>query len=134
MPRVTPPVVGADSRFFWDGVARGELLLQRCATCGALRHPPGPMCPECQSLDWEPTPSHGRGRVYSWIVSQPPTGDDLDERIVVLVALDDGVRMVANLVDVDRSDVRTDLAVEVCYRDVDGVRLPQFRPAPTGET
>lgn len=132
MPRLIPPVVGDDDRFFWDGARRGELLLQRCAPCGQLRHPPAPMCPHCRSLDWDTVPSTGRGTIYSWIVSHHPSEDDTDDRVVVLVELDEGVRLVSNLVGVPWTEVRNDQAVEVLFADVDGVVLPQFRLATPG--
>ena len=53
-------------------VDRGELLIQKCSECGALRHPPRPMCPSCQSTAWSGIPSKGRGTVYSYVVMRPP--------------------------------------------------------------
>src|SRR6476620_8759639 len=57
---------------FWEGCARGELLVQACASCGLRRVPPRPMCPRCRSLEirWEPT--SGRGRAWSFLVPHPP--------------------------------------------------------------
>ncbi len=129
MPAVVPPVTDGDNRFFWEGVRAGRLLLQGCAACGRLRHPPGPMCPHCRSLEWEPVESAGRGTVYSWVVSHHPTEPDAEPRIVVLVDLEEGVRLVANLRGVPWSQVVNDLPVEVFFADVGGVRLPQFRAA-----
>ena len=126
MPAVVAPVTDDDNRFFWQGVQEGRLLLQRCSGCGELRHPPGPMCPSCLSLDWEAEEASGRGTVYSWVLSHHPT----EPRIVVLVDLEEGVRLVANLQGVAPSDVVNDLPVEVFFAPVDGVVLPQFRPRP----
>ena len=47
------PSINQDVAFFWEGVAEGKLLIQRCLKCQALRHPPGPGCPKCSSLEWE---------------------------------------------------------------------------------
>src|SRR4051812_30819701 len=49
-PRPKPPR-NQDNAFFWEGVDRHELLIQKCSSCGRLRHPPRPMCPNCQSLE-----------------------------------------------------------------------------------
>ena len=125
MPRVVPPVTDVDTRFFWDGVREGRLLLQRCASCGAVRHPPGPMCPRCQSLSWEPVDATGRGTIHSWVVSVHPTEADVEPRTVVLVDLEEGVRLVSNLVG--GGTPANDASVEVCFADVDGVPLHQFR-------
>ena len=129
MPLVGQPVTDEDNRFFWDGVREGRLLLQRCSGCSALRHPPGPMCPGCLSLEWEAIEASGRGTVYAWVLSHHPTEPDADPRVVVLVDLEEGVRLVANLRGVPWREVTNDLPVEVFFDDVDGVRLPQFRPA-----
>jgi len=128
--RVIPPNVEEDDRFFWDGVARGELLAQRCDGCGTRRHPPLPMCGVCGSLEWHAEPVAYRGTVFSWIVSRHPSEPTAEARVVAVVVLDDGLRMVTNLVDLDPAAVRNDMAVELCFREYDGPVLPQFRPAP----
>ena len=84
MPRVIPPVPDADDRPFWEGVAEERLLLQRCADCKAVQHPPSPMCPQCQSVQREWFEVSGRGSVYSWIQSHHPTAPDEAPRIVAL--------------------------------------------------
>ncbi len=130
MPRVIPPVTDDDNRFFWEGVREGRLLLQRCSSCSTLRHPPGPMCPRCQSLEWGTVEASGRGTIHSWVLSHHPTEPDAEPRIVVLVDLAEGVRLVANLQGTPWAEVRNDLPVELFFADVDGVRLPQFRVGP----
>ena len=130
MPGVIPPVVDDDDRFFWEGVHRGELLIQRCAACHTLRHPPRPVCPRCQSLEWDTVRSSGRGTLHTYAVPHHPTEPDAEPRIVVLVELDEGVRLVSNLTGVAWRDVTNDMAVVVEYRTFEGnVTLPQFRPA-----
>jgi len=129
MVRVAPPVTDDDNRFFWEGVGDGRLLIQRCASCGALRHPPGPMCGRCRSLEWDTIESSGHGTIYSWVLSHHPTEPDAEPRIVVLVDLDEGVRLVANLQGVPWSEVDNGQEVDVFFADVGGVSLPQFRPA-----
>jgi len=128
MVRVAPPVTDDDNRFFWDGVREGRLRIQRCASCATLRHPPGPMCPRCHSLEWDTVESRGRGTVYSWVLSHHPTEPDAEPRIVVLVDLEEGVRLVANLQGLPWADVTNGMAVEAFFADVGGVLLPQFRP------
>jgi uncharacterized OB-fold protein len=129
MAPVAGPVTDEDTRFFWDGVRDGRLLLQRCSGCSAFRHPPGPMCPECLSLEWEAIEASGRGTIYAWVLSHHPTEPDTEPRVVVLVDLEEGVRLVANLRGLPWQQVTNDLPVEVFFDEVDGVPLPQFRPA-----
>jgi uncharacterized OB-fold protein len=73
----------------------------------------------------------GRGSVYSWILSRHPTEPDAAPRVVVLVQLDEGPRIVSNLVDVEPEAgiALNDMLVEVCFRQIDGVTLPLFRPS-----
>jgi len=129
MAKVIPPNVDQDDEYFWEGVQRDQLLLQRCAACHALRHPPVPMCGECHSTDITTVASNGQGSIHSWIVSRHPSEPDDDSRIVILVELDEGLRFVSNLIDIDVADVRNEMRVELCFRTIDGVKLPQFRPA-----
>jgi uncharacterized OB-fold protein len=115
--------------YFWDGVRDRTLLLRKCAGCGELQHPPTPMCGNCHGLEWETQKASGRGTVYSWIVSRHPTQPDDNQRIVALVELDEGVRLVSNLINIDAADVRNDMAVEVSFVEYDNdVVLPHFTP------
>jgi uncharacterized OB-fold protein len=87
------------------------------------------MCPACGSVEWDVEELSGRGRVHSWIVSHHPTQPDDAPRIVALILLEEGLRLVSNLDGVEAEDVVNDMDVEVAFVEVDGVRLPQFRPA-----
>lgn len=123
------PAISDDTRFFWDGVARGELLIQRCASCGALRHPPRPMCARCRSPEWDAARSSGLGAVYSYVVHHSPPVPGFDPPFVVaLVELEEGVRIVSNLVGVAPDAVAIGLPVEVSFEQVDAeLTLPLFR-------
>lgn len=118
-----------DQDFFWDGVKAGKLLIQKCADCGALRQPPGAMCPHCQSLKWTSQESAGRGAVAAWIISKHPTLPDDNPRIVALIELEEGVRMISNLHEIDQAEVALGMPVEVFFAKVNGATLPLFRPA-----
>jgi uncharacterized OB-fold protein len=125
------PAVNQDTAFFWEGVARGELLFQRCASCGTLRHPPRPACPSCRSLEWDTVASSGRGEVHSFVVYHYPEVPPFEAPYtVVLVQLDEGVRVVSNVVGVDANDVDIGMRVEVVFERVDDeLTLPLFRKA-----
>jgi len=124
------PARTQDTDFFWEGVAVGELRIQRCSGCGALRHPPGPMCPRCQSLEWDAVVSSGRGRIYSYVVAHhPPVPPFTYPNAIVLVELEEGTRLVSNLVGIDPADVTIGLPVQVEFTRVDEeLVLPLFRP------
>src|SRR5688572_7615518 len=108
-----------ENKAFWAGVKEGKLLIQRCADCGQLRQPVRPMCPHCNSLEWEMVPSSGRGTVYSCIIPRHlvPEGQ---EKAVVLVELEEGIRFVGNVLDADPRSVHIGMPVEVCFEDRDG--------------
>ncbi len=124
------PAVSADTAFFWEGAQRGELLIQRCANCGTLRHPARPMCGACGSLDWEAVRSSGRGEVYSYVVHHhPPVPGFAVPFVVALIELEEGTRIVSNLEGVAPEDVAIGLPVEVFFETIDDdLTLPLFRP------
>lgn len=128
------PAISPDTEFFWNGLRDNKLLIQRCQGCGALRHPPRPMCPHCRSLDWATVESSGHGTVYSHVVPLEPKFPFFDyPHIVVLVELDEGVRLVSNLCGVDPAAVTVGMEVDVFYQTFDGgLVLHQFRPTPEG--
>jgi uncharacterized protein len=66
------PLGDEESDGFWEGTAAGELRVQECASCGALRFPPRFMCPECQSTDRSWRALSGRGTIWSFVVVHPP--------------------------------------------------------------
>ena len=69
---VLRPQRNRDTEFFWEGTKAGELRVQRCAACGALRHPPGPSCPVCHAHDRDHVVASGRGTIHSYVVHRHP--------------------------------------------------------------
>ena len=132
MTQVVPPVVNRDDQYFWDGVQDDRLLVRSCAGCRHVQHPLTPMCPKCGSVTWDTRQLSGKGTLNSWIVSRHPTEPDEEPRMVALIDLDEGLRLVSNLQDIDPADVENDMRLEVLFTEVDGVKLPQFRPAREG--
>jgi uncharacterized OB-fold protein/acyl dehydratase len=131
-PKRPRPAITQDNAFFFEGATRGKLLIQRCTSCGRLRHPPGPMCGECRSLEWDAVEGSGRGVVYSFVVNHHPQVAAFDYPLVVaLVELEEGTRLVSNIVGVDAHEVRVGMDVEVEFVAFDDeLTLPQFHPAP----
>jgi uncharacterized OB-fold protein len=124
------PVYAPDAAFFWEGVARGELLGQRCTDCRHLAHPPRPMCPKCHSTRREQVRLSGDGIVYSWIVPRHPAPVGFAEPpVVALIELDEGIRLVSNLVGIDLSEICHGLAVQVRFEPTRGGKaVPVFAP------
>jgi uncharacterized OB-fold protein len=136
MPTRLAPTLSPDTAFFWNGLRDHKLLIQRCTRCQALRQPPRPMCPECNSLGWDTVESSGRGTVYSYVMPQHPPMPFMEyPYIVALIELDEGVRLVSNLCDIAPTDVQVGMPVEVFFQTFDSspgngdLVLHQFRPA-----
>jgi 3-oxo-4,17-pregnadiene-20-carboxyl-CoA hydratase alpha subunit len=134
---VLRPVISRDTAFFWDGTAAGELRIQRCGECGALRHPPGPMCPACGAAKPEyvlaAKPDYvvaaGTGEVYSYVVQHhPPVPGKQLPIVVALVTLTEGVRMVGELLGVPPDRVRIGLPVRAEFVRIDHeLTVPAWR-------
>jgi len=128
---VIRPVISKDTEFFWAGTAAGELRIQRCGECGALRHPPGPACLRCGALRPEHVLASGSGEVYSYVVHHhPPVPGRQLPIVVVLVELAEGVRMVGELLDAEPDAVRIGAPVRVDFVRIDDeLTLPAWRLA-----
>ena len=124
------PIVSHDTAFFWEGTAVGELRIQHCPECGNLRHPPGPLCPSCGADKPDYVVASGRGSVFSFVVHHAPQvpGKTLPF-VVALVELEEGVRMIAELVDVEPAAVHIGMRVELALTRIDDeLTLPFWRP------
>lgn len=128
LPDITP-----ESRPYWEGCRRHELLLQRCGACGALQHYPRGVCATCWSADLAWQRSSGRGTVWTFTVvhrSQAPGFKDALPYVLAYVELEEGVQMLTNLVGCDPARVAIGMPVEVTFEDVTPeVSIPRFRPA-----
>lgn len=124
------PTTTPDTEFFWNALRDHRLLIQRCTGCGALRHPPRPMCPACNALGWDRIEASGRGTVHSFVMPQHPAFPWFEyPYIVALIALEEGTRLVSNLCDVAPGDVTIGMPVELFFARFDGdLVLPLFRP------
>ncbi len=127
--RLRPPRAH-DNAWWWEGIDRGMLLIQKCQSCGLLRHPPRPMCGSCQSLEWEEIASTGQGTVYSYVIMHHPPIPGYDFPIATaLIDLEEGTRIVSNVVGCDLEDVHIGMAVECRIENVDEeLKLPLFHP------
>lgn len=129
-PRRARPAITRDNAYFWEGVDQRELRIQQCGDCGVLRHPPRPMCDQCQSTDTSWVTSTGRGRIHSHVVHHyPPLPGVATPHPVVLVDLDEGTRMVSHMVQgTDPADVAIGRSVELEFEAIDDdLVLPLFR-------
>ena len=123
------PAITRDTEFFWEGLKEHRLLIRRCARCAHLHQPPGPMCPKCHSLEWTAAQMSGRGVVHSYvIVHQPQLPGFTYPLPVVLVELEEGVRLLGNLRAVAPAAVCIGMPVQVEFVEVEpGYTLYAFR-------
>jgi uncharacterized OB-fold protein len=111
--RVLPaPMSNRDFDFFYEGLALGELRVQKCDGCGTVRNPPGPMCPHCRSLKWTALKCSGTGKVFSFTTHHhPPLPNFATPHTVILVDMAEGFRLVGRLPQVNTLGIRIGMPV-----------------------
>lgn len=125
------PAISLDTKFFWDGIDQGELRIQRCDSCSTLYHPPMVRCANCGDYDLGYVVASGRGHVYSFAEVHYPQFPIFDYPVLgVLIELEEGTRILSNLVGVSGDEVEVGMAVELSIEATDPkLNLPLFRRA-----
>jgi uncharacterized OB-fold protein len=132
MPRPQPDI---DDQQFWANCAGERLCFQGCADCGALRHPPTPICWNCHSVavKWVEAPEEAS--VYTFNVVYHPSHPAVTKVVPYIGAVVDfptmpGVRVVTNIVDVDPATVSIGMSVKLVWDDIgDGMKIYRFKSA-----
>ena len=126
------PVVDEDSRPFWEGAKRHEVQLQKCGDCGKFRFYPRYLRPHCFSDNTKWTKVSGRGKIYSFTVSNRAGASGFRPEVpysIAIIELEEGVRMMSNMVECRNEDLSIDMPVEVVFDDVTPeITLLKFRP------
>lgn len=128
-PQPLLPQITEENRPFWDACGRRELTSQYCRDCDGFWFPPSTACPNCLSENYVWQALSGRGVVYSWILfrreyhpAYPPPYN------VAIVELDEGIRMITNIVGCEPDRIHIDDRVAVEFENLrDGVIIPKFR-------
>jgi len=136
-PTVAPPMPlpSPMTQFFWDGVAAGELRIQRCQRCGHYIHYPRPYCRFCRSGDLAGEKVSGRATLYAWTIAVQPFHPFFVDRIPYTLATVElveqpGLMFLSQLVDCPEEELRMGMPVDVTFEQVaPELRLPMFRPA-----
>jgi uncharacterized OB-fold protein len=133
--RLEPPISDA-ARPFWEATKQRRLVLQWCRACEAPVHYPREACPRCLGTEFEWREASGRGEVYSASVMHRPGNPAMADRVpyvVALVDLEEGVRLMSNVVGCAPEEVRVGLPVQVTWEPLsDGRALPLFEPRGEG--
>lgn len=115
---------------YWDAAAENRLVIQECVCCKTRQFYPREFCISCLSKDIKWIECSGKGKVYTYTINRRPANEALKERVPYVVAaidLDEGVRMMANIVDSPAEAVKIGSRVQVCFEKVnDEITLPQF--------
>ncbi len=124
------PVIDPGTRPFWDAARDHRLSIPKCKSCGKYHFYPRELCPHCHSDDLEWTDISGLGEIYSFTIARRPAGpvyaDDVPY-VIAMIALDEGPRMMTNLIVDDVETVQIGDRVAVHFDDVtDEVTLPKF--------
>lgn len=127
------PVATEWSRPFWEGARQHKLLLKKCAKCGHLDHPPYLFCTNCMAEEHEWIEASGKGTLYSYAINTfgvPfPFWDDMPY-VLAIIDLDEGPRVISNIVECDLEQLENQMRLEVVFDDVSPeVTLPKWRPA-----
>jgi uncharacterized OB-fold protein len=126
------PVITEENRPFWEGCQQGKLLLQQCRKCHHYQFYPRLYCMQCSSETLQWVEANGRGVIYSFtIIYQNKSPEFVHETPynVAIVQLEEGPRLLSNIVDVDATELQVDLPVAVVFDQVtDAITLPRFRP------
>lgn len=127
------PGVNEDSRAYWEAAGRNELVFQRCADCGVLRHPPRAICPDCLSGGIEWLRSSGRGTVHTYTITNQNHARgfrDAVPYVLAYVELEEGVRLLTNVVGCTPDEVEIGMPVQAEFADPEAlIAIPRFRPA-----
>jgi uncharacterized OB-fold protein len=125
------PVVNPWAKPFGEAAREDKLVIQHCKDCGANIFYPRIACPNCFSDNIEWIKASGKGTVYTYTVveSNPPSAFIADlPYVIAVVKLEEGVRMLSNIVGCKPDDVRCDMPVEVVFETLnDEFKLPKFR-------
>lgn len=126
------PVVNSETRGFWDATAEGRFVLSRCRECDLFIWYPRRICPACHSGATEWVDSAGRGIIYSFAITHKGMGEyaRCGPYVLAYVTLDEGPRMMTNIVECEPAQLEIGLPVELVLHDTGaGNALPRFRPA-----
>jgi uncharacterized OB-fold protein len=131
LPAPTPRV-NAETKPFWQATAEGRLSLPHCNACGFVIWYPRARCPECHSTDVRWQDASGGGTIYSFSITRKGQGAyrEAGPYVLAYVELDEGPRVLTNIVDCDPEALEVGQRVRVVFHDTgEGTALYRFTPA-----
>ena len=126
------PLLTTLSKVFWDGCKENKLLYQHCRDCGEVIFFPKYLCPGCMGHNLEWLEAKGKGKIDTFTVTYegaPPAFMGVTPYAVAIIRMDEGYRMMSNIVDCDFDELECEMPVEVVFQPVTAeITLPKFRP------
>ena len=125
------PQPNLETQAFWDATAEGRFLLKRCDACGLVIWYPRFLCPDCHTIETSWFEASGKGTVYTYTVVRKGQGPYAEAApyVAAYVELEEGPRVLTNLVEVEPDEVRIGMPVEVVWHDTgEGTALYRFKP------
>jgi uncharacterized OB-fold protein len=127
------PAVTPETEEFWAATGEGRLLLRRCDDCGTVIWYPRAHCPACGGPHTSWIDASGKGTVYTFTVVHRSGVEgyrDVLPYIIAYVELDEGPRVLTNIVECDPASVEVGMPVTAVFHDTgEGNALFRFRPA-----
>ena len=131
------PTASWETRGYWEGAGRGQIVLQRCGSCRAVQHKPRGLCVSCGESNLQHFVAGGRGTVYTYTVTnqnQAKGFADACPYVLAYVELEEGPRLLTNIVGCEPDSVSIGMVVvaDFAYQDrSDGeaFAVPRFSPA-----
>jgi uncharacterized OB-fold protein len=125
------PIPRPWSKPFWEASKKHKYLIQTCNDCNAKIFYPRRSCPECWSSNLGWTEAKGTGKVYTYTITYAGAEEKFSEDypyVLALIDLDEGIRVMSNIVDCNPEDVKIGMDVEVVFRDInEDFALPLFK-------
>ena len=128
------PTVTPETRTFWEGTKQGKIMLPRCNACQTVIWYPRLFCPNCSSFDISWFQATGRGTIYSFTINRRANENadyrDASPYVLAYVDLEEGPRIMTNIVDCEPDSVRVGQQVQAVFHDTgQGSALVRFKPA-----
>jgi uncharacterized protein len=125
------PVPTPETQPYWDGAASGELRIQRCRDCGRAYFYPRAVCPHCGSTNVEWFAASGSATLHSYIINERATSGYDPPFVIAIVELEEGPRMLTNIIDVEPTPnaLVLDMPLTVRFEQRADMWLPMFAPA-----
>lgn len=125
------PYPNAEDKPFWDGTSKDQLVLPRCRSCGTVIWYPRAFCSNCSGQEVEWFQASGRGTVYAVTAVHRAQGPfrPAAPYAVAYVELEEGPRVLTNVIGMDADAVAPGLAVKAVFVPAGEHKIVRFVPA-----